>query len=71
MSSSRGQDFRVLRKRVVDQPLPETGGVDPVLADQRPHQVRVPWEGGAHINELISSLDIRQDEEDAGAEEET
>ena len=28
-------------------------------------------EYGAHINELISSLDIRQDEEDAGAEEET
>ena len=27
-------------------------------------------EYGAHINELISSLDIRQDEEDAGAEEE-
>ena len=28
-------------------------------------------EYGAHINELISSLDIRQDEDDAGAEEET
>ena len=28
-------------------------------------------EYGAHINELISSLGIRQDEEDAGAEEET
>ncbi len=28
-------------------------------------------EYGAHINELISSLDIRQDEEEAGAEEET
>ena len=28
-------------------------------------------EYGAHINELISSLDIRQDEEDTGAEEET
>ena len=28
-------------------------------------------EYGAHINELISSLDIRQDEENAGAEEET
>ena len=28
-------------------------------------------EYGAHINELISSLDIRQDEEDVGAEEET
>ncbi len=28
-------------------------------------------EYGAHINELISSLDIRQDEEDAGAEEES
>ena len=28
-------------------------------------------EYGAHINELISSLDIRQDEEDMGAEEET
>ena len=28
-------------------------------------------EYGAHINELLSSLDIRQDEEDAGAEEET
>ena len=28
-------------------------------------------EYGAHINELISSLDIRQDEEDSGAEEET
>ena len=28
-------------------------------------------EYGAHINELISSLDICQDEEDAGAEEET
>ena len=28
-------------------------------------------EYGAHINELISSLDIHQDEEDAGAEEET
>ena len=26
---------------------------------------------GAHINELISSLDIRQDEDDVGAEEET
>ena len=28
-------------------------------------------EYGAHINELISSLDIRQDEDDEGAEEET
>ena len=28
-------------------------------------------EYGAHINELISSLDIRQDEDEAGAEEET
>ena len=28
-------------------------------------------EYGAHINELISSLDIRQDEDDVGAEEET
>ena len=28
-------------------------------------------EYGAHRNELISSLDIRQDEDDAGAEEET
>ena len=28
-------------------------------------------EYGAHINELISSLDIRQDEDDAGAEAET
>ena len=28
-------------------------------------------EYGAHINELISSLDIRQEEEDTGAEEET
>ena len=28
-------------------------------------------EYGAHINELISSLDIRQDEKDAGAEEES
>ena len=28
-------------------------------------------EYGAHINELISSLDIRQDEDDEGAEEES